>query len=93
MSPIEVLRTATFLAAARLGNKSLGRLAAGCVADLIAVKGDPTRAVADSPEVSLVVRAGEVLKPAELRVEARRALQEAGRDPWESEFPRPASIV
>lgn len=61
MSPLEALRSATSLAAAALGQPSLGRLGPGAVADVVLLGADPladARAVAD---VRTVVQGGRVV--------------------------------
>lgn len=63
MTPIETIRAAT-LAAADLLNLSdqIGTLEPGKFADVIAVKGDPTRDVKELERVTFVMRSGRVIK-------------------------------
>jgi len=60
MSPLDTIRAATVWGAAhnRLSDQ-IGTLAAGKVADLIAVKGDPLQDVSELERVSYVMRAGQ----------------------------------
>lgn len=59
--PLEVIASATGLAAKRLGLGDVtGTLQAGKDADLIAVRGDPTRDIRATADVELVMRAGQV---------------------------------
>lgn len=62
MSPIEAIRTATLHAAAALGVEDRGVIAAGRLADLIAVPGDPTRDVWRLEDVRFVMVGGKVVK-------------------------------
>jgi imidazolonepropionase-like amidohydrolase len=59
MKPVEALGSATSVAAKtlRLDNK-LGAIKAGLLADLIAVKGDPTRDIKSLQQVKLVMKGG-----------------------------------
>ncbi len=43
LAPMEIIKSATSVNADILGNKRLGRIAAGALADLLVVDGDPTR--------------------------------------------------
>jgi imidazolonepropionase-like amidohydrolase len=62
LSPMEVLKAATSVAAEAIGLGSVvGSLAVGKEADVIVVNGDPTRDVRATADVALVMRAGEVI--------------------------------
>jgi imidazolonepropionase-like amidohydrolase len=62
MKPVDALRAATATAAEVLGRgKDLGRVAEGCVADLIAVRGDPIQDVSKLRNPALVVKEGRVV--------------------------------
>jgi imidazolonepropionase-like amidohydrolase len=62
MKPADAIRAATATAASVLGReKDLGRIAAGCEADLILVEGDPLIGVAKLRKPLLVMKAGEVV--------------------------------
>lgn len=66
-SPIDVLRSATTVNAGILRQQnSLGRIAQGFIADLIAVDGDPTRDLSvltdDGRNIALIMKAGEIYK-------------------------------
>ena len=60
LGPLGALRAATSEAAKVLGIDGLGRLAEGSLADVVAVRGDPTRRLAALSEPVLVVRGGEI---------------------------------
>ncbi len=64
MSPLEAIRTATLHAADLLGVDDRGVLAAGRLADLIAVEGDPLDDVRVLQKVVFVMKGGEVVKGA-----------------------------
>src|SRR5246127_550462 len=63
MTPAQAIRAATVNAAELLGTKdSLGTLAAGKLADLVAVPGDPLSAVSLLEKVEFVMKGGEVYR-------------------------------
>ncbi|MBK9061795.1 MAG: amidohydrolase family protein [Acidobacteria bacterium] len=65
MTPWDALRTATTVAADLLGphkDGKLGCLAAGCVADLVAVKGDPLTDIKVMEKTVAVISRGKVVK-------------------------------
>ena len=65
MTPWDALRTATIVAAQLLGEQKDGRLGcleAGCVADLVAVKGDPLADIKVMEKTAAVVSRGKVVK-------------------------------
>jgi len=62
----DVLKSATSRAADRLGQSSLGRIAAGAIADLVVLDADPTEAVAAYRKVSTVYLGGQKLDQATL---------------------------
>jgi imidazolonepropionase-like amidohydrolase len=65
LTPIQVLRAATATASELIGREhDLGRLAAGYLADIVAVPGDPTRDIAVTQDVRFVMKAGQVYKTA-----------------------------
>jgi len=62
MSPANAIRAATLDAAAVLGRRDdLGRIEAGFVADVIAVRGDPLRDVRELGAPVLVIREGRIV--------------------------------
>lgn len=62
MSPLEVIRSATSVAARVLGlEDETGRIAPGLAADLIAVGGDPGERIEALDDLRLVVRNGEIV--------------------------------
>jgi imidazolonepropionase-like amidohydrolase len=65
MRPIDVLRSATSAAADLIGTPDRGVLAAGKLADIIAVAGDPTREIAAVEKPSFIMLGGK-------RVDAER---------------------
>jgi imidazolonepropionase-like amidohydrolase len=63
MTPIESLRAATVTSAELIEREhELGRLAAGYLADIIAVPGDPTEDIKVTKDVSFVMKDGKVYK-------------------------------
>jgi imidazolonepropionase-like amidohydrolase len=62
MSPIEAIRTATLYDAELLGKRDRGVLAAGKLADIIAVDGNPLSDINVMQKVSFVMLAGTVVK-------------------------------
>jgi imidazolonepropionase-like amidohydrolase len=62
MTPINALRTATVIAAEALGKDDRGVIAAGKLADLIAVPGDPLQDITATERVLWVMQGGKVLK-------------------------------
>lgn len=60
MSPVEALRTATIHAADLLGVSDRGRIAAGLLADMIAVRGDPLQDVRTMEDVVFVMKGGRI---------------------------------
>jgi imidazolonepropionase-like amidohydrolase len=62
LSPIEAIRTSTSGAADLLGVSDRGVIAAGKLADVIAVRGDPLKDVKALEQVSFVMKGGEVAK-------------------------------
>ena len=62
MSPIQVIASATVDSADRLGLDSIGAIAPGLRADLIAVPGNPVEDIAVLSEVEMVWRAGRRLR-------------------------------
>ncbi len=63
MSPVEALTAATVVDAKILrADKTLGRIAPGYFADLVAVKGDPTKDISAVRNVSFVMKDGQVVK-------------------------------
>ncbi len=63
MSPLEVIRAATVNAADLLGEQDrLGTIAAGKLADIIAVAGDPLTDVTDMQRVRFVMKNGQIVR-------------------------------
>ena len=60
MSPAEALQSATIVNARALGLADLGRIAEGALADLVAVRGDPTREIRATKDVDFVMKDGRV---------------------------------
>ena len=76
LSPAVVIRAATVNCAELVGaGDTLGQIAAGFQADLIAVEGDPLAKIEDLQRITLIVRGGEVLDREQLLAQARRAIR------------------
>ncbi len=61
MSPLDAIRAATLTSAQLIDRADeLGRLAPGCLADVIAVPGDPTSDITVTQDVRFVMKAGKV---------------------------------
>jgi len=82
MPAVDVLAAATSGAADFLECPHLGRLAAGCPADLVIVKGDPTRQIPATPDIVAVVQGGVPHTPDDLRAEADKEAATVTEDPW-----------
>jgi imidazolonepropionase-like amidohydrolase len=65
MTPLEALRTATIHAADLLGRDDRGVIAAGRLADLVAVPGDPLADITATERVLFVMHGGKVVKGGE----------------------------
>jgi len=63
-SPLEAIRSATVTAAQLLRWDEIGRVAAGCYADLVAVAGNPLDDVRLLEDVRFVMKGGQVLRRA-----------------------------
>ena len=61
MAPVDVVRAATVVAADLINVTDRGRLAAGQLADVIAVPGDPLRDITRMRNVSFVMKGGRVV--------------------------------
>jgi imidazolonepropionase-like amidohydrolase len=64
MTPIQALRAATVMSAELVGVDDRGRLAAGLLADIIGVPGDPTDDITATQDVRFVMKGGTVYKGA-----------------------------
>ena len=62
MTPVEALRTATIHAADLLGVDDRGRIAAGLLADMIAVRGDPLQDIRTMEDVDFVMKGGKIVE-------------------------------
>lgn len=62
MTPLAALRSATTVAAEVLGKDDRGLIAAGRLADLVAVPGDPLQDITATERVQWVMQGGKVLK-------------------------------
>jgi hypothetical protein len=76
LSPAEAIRAATVNCADLVGaGTTLGQIAVGFQADLIAVEGDPLAKIEDLQRITLIVRGGAVLERPQLLAQARRAIR------------------
>ncbi len=76
LSPAEAIRAATVNCADMVGaGTTLGQIAVGYQADLIAVEGDPLAKIEDLQRITLIVRGGEILERDQLLAQARRAIR------------------
>jgi imidazolonepropionase-like amidohydrolase len=66
LSPLEAIRAATGEAARILGREELGVLAAGKVADLVVVYGNPAEEIGATRGIRWVMKAGRLFAPEEL---------------------------
>lgn len=64
MTPVQAIQAATLNASEALASKDVGVIEAGRFADMIAVKGDPTRDVRVLENVSVVIVGGDLVKDA-----------------------------
>lgn len=62
MKPIDVLKSITSVNAKVFHLDNLGNISSGYTADLVAVTGDPTKAIADLRKVKFVMKDGEVYR-------------------------------
>ena len=62
LAPLQAIRAATLNAADLLGTPDRGRIAAGLLADLIAVRGNPLEDIGVLSEVDFVMKGGEVFR-------------------------------
>ncbi|HKA58139.1 MAG TPA: amidohydrolase family protein [Gemmatimonadales bacterium] len=67
LSPLEAITAATRRGAQLLRADSLGMLAPGKVADLVVLNGNPTRNIAATRSIALVITRGRVIRPDSLR--------------------------
>jgi imidazolonepropionase-like amidohydrolase len=80
LTPLEAIRAATGEAARILGHSELGVLAAGKVADLVVVEGDPARDIRETRRIRLVVKDGRVWPIAELLARRETAPRPAAEE-------------
>ena len=79
MTPLEALRSATMHAAALLDTSDRGTLAAGKLADIIAVPGNPLQDITVTERVQFVMRGGRVLKEAAAAAPTSNGVSADGR--------------
>ncbi|MCC6444995.1 MAG: amidohydrolase family protein [Armatimonadetes bacterium] len=86
MSSIDALQAATSKAADFLGISNRGRLASGSAADLVIIRGDPTREIPAEPDIIAVLKNGKAYQPTELRAKAAQDASTVTEDPWGIQF-------
>ena len=65
IAPAEVLRMATLTPALVMGvNKDRGVIAAGKLADMVLIEGDPTQNISDINKIATVIKGGKIYDPA-----------------------------
>jgi predicted amidohydrolase YtcJ len=57
-TPLEAIKIATFNGAQYLGDNSIGSIAPGKAADLVVIKGDPSKNITDIEKVEIVFKDG-----------------------------------
>ena len=62
MAPIDVINSATSVAAEALGVDDLGKIKKGMKADIVAVPGDPLKDITITKKVNFVMKGGVVYK-------------------------------
>jgi len=62
MKPIDVINSATSVAAEALGADDLGQIKKGMKADIVAVSGDPLKDITVTKNVKFVMKGGVVYK-------------------------------
>ena len=62
MTPMQALQAATVMAAELISVDDRGRLAAGLLADIIAVPGDPSEDISRTLDVRFVMKDGQIYK-------------------------------
>ncbi len=66
IAPAEVLRMATLTSAQVVGASDRGVVAAGKLADMVLIDGDPTRDIADIEKIDTVIKGGKVYDPVKI---------------------------
>ncbi len=81
LRPVEALSAATVVNARVLGiGERVGRLAAGYVADVVAIEGNPLHRIDDISNVHSTIHAGQLFTPAELPSIVQRTLNQQPDD-------------
>jgi len=81
LQPVEALRAATSIPAAKFNLEGRGRIQQGMIADLVLVNGDPTRDIKATRDIVSIWRDGRLVDRARYLEEAKKDKETAGAAP------------